>query len=76
MTPKEKAIQLYEDMFYKVPATKKIQEHDKAAIDCALVAVTELVNSYAQYTGMYDQEFFTSERQYWENVKKELKNIF
>lgn len=78
MTAVEKAKQLVNEKFYQ-PITlhlnvnnnsKQMWEYAKL---CALITVGELIASYAQYTGMYDQEFFTSEMRYWEQVKVEIE---
>jgi len=45
----------------------------KCAIDCALIAVDEIIESspYSVAHKYYDQDNFD----YWQNVKKELENL-
>lgn len=43
-------------------------EHKKNAKQCAAICVEQLIESFGAYTGMHDQEFFDSERNYWQQV--------
>jgi hypothetical protein len=47
---------------------------NKEAKQCALICVDELIESYGNYTGMYDQDFFDSEKRYWQQVKSHIEN--
>ena len=62
MTPKEKAIELFD----------KIYEYaifDEAAKQCALIAVDEVINSIF---GNYEFDFL---RNFWQEVKKEIEAL-
>lgn len=80
MTAVEKAKELVNEKYYQ-PLTlhlnvnnnsKQMWEYAKL---CALIAVKELIKSFGEYTGMHDQEFFDSERLYWEQVKVEIEKL-
>jgi hypothetical protein len=59
MTPKEKAIQLVYKMYATQGQEDGITYHE--AIDCALIAVEELIEATDYY--------------YWTEVKKEIEKI-
>ena len=61
MIPKEKANELVEK-FYKV-----YQVTYKQAIDCADIAVDEILNGF--------RKLLPSSRNYWEEVKQEIENL-
>ena len=65
MTPKEKALELVDDMFH-CPA-KGYNEHK---IECALIAVDEILSViwHAPFIRTYDIE-------YWKEVKQELEKL-
>ena len=68
MTPKEKAIELV-NKFIFIPNEEKFQiisiADEKRAIQCALIAVDEILNA-----GKDVDEFCDS---YWQDVKKEIE---
>jgi hypothetical protein len=64
MTPKEKAIELFEKMYeYAI--------FDEAAKQCALIAVEEILDVI---TGIYDYDFEVL-NPYWEKVKQEIEKL-
>ena len=65
MTPKEKAIELVEDM-HDAPETG-YNEHAKV---CALVAVDEILNHHSQEQGLYRIDTY-----YWQEVKQEIEKL-
>lgn len=75
MTPKEKAKQLVDRYKNLCPHPTEIYLDTDEAKLCAVITVDELIGSYAAYSGMYDQEFFDSERNYWQQVRTEIENL-
>jgi hypothetical protein len=65
MTPKEKAIELVEDM-HNAPETG-YNEHAK---ECALIAVDEILNHHSQ-----EQSLYRIDTYYWVEVKKEIETL-
>jgi hypothetical protein len=63
MTPKEKALDLVEDMF-NCPETG----YNEHKIECALVAVDEILDTIKWCIG-------DSQVEYWQDVKKELEKL-
>lgn len=69
MTPKEKAIELYEKYFYELPVSSE-EEYDEAAYTCAMICVNEILDI------LYDfNDINTSKYNYWLDVRKELKSL-
>ena len=66
MTPKEKA----EDLVEKLYACAEINEY--TAKRCALVAVDEIINTASP---VYDSFWPMNTKDYWKEVKQEIKNI-
>lgn len=67
MTPKEKAIELfdkYDSFLYK-------EYNNLEAKKCALIAVDEIIKS--AYS-MYEKQFLNS-KEYWEEVKTEIEKL-
>jgi hypothetical protein len=71
LTPKEKAKELVDKYFQNWNLSLTVEDSKQ----CALIAVDELIGSYAAYSGMYDQEYFDSEMNYWIEVKQEINNL-
>ena len=75
MTPKEKATNLYELMFYKLNDSKGIfmdvDLKDECAKQCALIAVDEILAI------LYDdiQSMWADELSYWHQVKQEIEKL-
>ena len=68
MTPKEKAIDLVEDM-HDAPEMG-YNEHAK---QCALIAVDEIINSNPNYPEFKENE--GTPIRYWEVVKQEIEKL-
>ena len=66
MTPKEKAEELVERMY----ACAEINEY--TAKRCALIAVNEIINTASP---VYDSFWPMNTKDYWQEVKQEIKNI-
>ena len=66
MTPKEKAEELVEKLY----ACAEINEY--TAKRCALVAVDEIINTASP---VYDSFWPMNTKDYWKEVKQEIKNI-
>ena len=63
MTPKEKAEELYKRMY-----TRHSNIYPSTAIECALIAVDEILTA--------DMFMMTEEQEkYWEQVKEELQKL-
>jgi hypothetical protein len=65
--PKEKAIELYEKFYYKIPTLLDEKILDCLAQECALLAVDEILNLC--WNGNLKA------KEYWEEVKKEILNL-
>lgn len=68
MTPKEKAIELYEKMFYIIHVNEN-QNYGDSADKAALVVVDEIISA-CEYNNV---ESYNSD--WWEGVKNEIKNL-
>jgi hypothetical protein len=83
MEAKKKAHELIEKYWHEISGVPNYVGVDLSSDDsyvksaklCALICVDELISSYAQYTGMYDQDFFDSEREYWQSIKAEINKL-
>lgn len=74
MTPKEKATELtnkYCQVLFGDERFVNINNPKK----CILILCDEIIESYKQFTGMYDQEFFDSQHDFWIEVKKEIAKL-
>ena len=76
MTPKEKAEELYTHMFECVINPElTVLEMEAMAIQCALIAVDEILESLG-YKKLSDSPYTTLEaRQYHVQVKQEIENL-
>lgn len=72
MTPKEKAIELYESFYYITPQTVSTEKQDKLAKDCALKCVNELINVLFNLPTI---PFNIDQTDYFRKVKEELNNL-
>jgi hypothetical protein len=73
MTPKEKAIELVEDM-HNAPETG-YNEHAK---ECALIAIDEIEKSLLEYdnrNATYELQNMDRDFSYWEQVKQQIKKL-
>jgi hypothetical protein len=68
MTPKEKAIELVEDM-HNAPETG-YNEHAK---ECALIAVDEIIQGYEFDSLEINHKRIIDNINFWDEVKKEVK---
>jgi hypothetical protein len=69
MTPKEKAIELYEKYFYELPVSSE-EEYDEAAYTCAMICVNEIISALRK-----DLPEIGLGKGYWASVKKELDSL-
>ena len=67
MTPKEKAEELYNNMYHELPARMGRHEISK---NCALIAVDELIKQQEKYN---NGSFYPSN--YWTEVKAEIQKF-
>ena len=82
MTPKEKAIELYEKFYYKIPTLLDDKTLDCLAQECALIAVDEIIITCAFYDYKsksnlahcfeYNDNYFVT---YWQEVRREIQNL-
>ena len=66
MTPKEKAIELYEKFYYQLPSTLADKVQDCAAHECALIAVDEILKC---------DDIDIYGRKYYKEVKQEIEKL-
>lgn len=66
MTPKEKAKELFEKMYYKVQPDE-LGKDQESAQECALIAVNEILKEYWSHD--------TKRRDWWEEVKREIISL-
>ena len=76
MTPKEKALELYNKFFREVPflsLTDDANADSNAAKECALIAVDEIL---IEYPNQCPKDSYEMERNlYWQEVKKEIEKL-
>jgi len=64
MTPKEKAVELYEKMYYAIHIDGN-QDYKDSADRATLIAVNEVLNTLFQH----------NEIDYWKEVREEVKKL-
>jgi hypothetical protein len=69
MTPKEKAIEIYEKIYYQLPNSLRDKAKDSIAQECALISVDELIEE-AYFTDVY-----YNRQDYWKEVKQGIENL-
>jgi hypothetical protein len=69
MTPKEKAIELYNKMYETGFKPKSALIRTEQTKECAVIAVDEIMNVII---GSYDYEL---EKIYWQDVKNEIEKL-
>ena len=72
MTPKEKAIELFEKYCYEIKTEQNYSGYYTNVIyakNCALIAINEI----QEYIIKYDNH--VPDFKYWEEVKKEIQNL-
>ncbi len=81
MTPKEKARQLYDKMFYEIEESVAglfeedvdyITAREEAAKQCALICVEEMLNNSEEFS---DSVAKIEQEEYWQQIKTEIKNL-
>jgi hypothetical protein len=72
MTPKEKAIELYEKFYYQLPSSLMDKVQDCTAQECALIAVNEILQ--VDCCDMSESRF-NYHIEYWIAVEQEIKNL-
>ena len=74
MTPKEKAIELYEKFFYTIPSiSDEGQLEHETSKQCSVIAVDEIIKAI-DFDWMQVQNL-ESEHRYWEEVKTEIEKL-
>ena len=68
MTPKEKAKELFEKMYYKIPVDE-LGKDNESAKQCALIAVNEIISFIED-----DRDWFIW-KNYYKEVKQEIKKL-
>ena len=71
MTPKEKAIQLYEKFYYKIPTLLDEKILDCLAQECALITVDEMIKQQKYQA----EHMIWSCVEYFEEVKQEIEKL-
>lgn len=75
MSPEQKAGFLLDKYFESLmPINPDVRKRLVAAKASAIICAEELIASWDQYNGMYDQDFFDSETTYWQKVLDILKS--
>ncbi len=72
MTAKEKAIELYEKFYYKIPTLLDDKTLDCLAQECALIAVDEII---AQIEPSVSMDVISARINYWQEVKQEIEKL-
>jgi len=78
MTPKEKALELYNRFFREVPFLQSdddIRDDMNAAKRCALIAVDEMIAFSKHAFSFIHADLATPSIQYLEEVKQELEKL-
>ena len=71
MTPKEKAIELYQKFYYQLPINLSDKIQDCVAQECALIAVDEILLEHFGDTSDYG----TRRYYYFQEVKQEIEKL-
>ena len=79
MTPKEKAIELYNKFYMAIPSDE-MGLSDEASRLCALIAVDELIKYHDEFMDVVRYELPSNivasiPYKYWDDVKQEIENI-
>jgi hypothetical protein len=70
MTPKEKALELWNKFFYAQLTEGDFTLDGEIAYKCALIAVDEIIEETPTYLGELNPKRF-----YWNQVKKEIEEL-
>ena len=77
MTPKEKAVDIYNKMYETGFKPKSVLLRIEQAKECALIAVDEIISELA-YTQNYVEDALNKIQvyiNYWQEVKQEIENL-
>lgn len=75
MTPKEKAIELFDTYYYEFDFnTVRVNKQRKLAKQCALIAVDEIIEATKTEIDRPDYNGVVLDK-YWQEVKTELENL-
>jgi hypothetical protein len=72
MTPKEKALELFNKMFFIIE-NKGMYDDLYRAKQCALIAVDEIIDSEPQYE--WSNDYWKNPNDFWQEVKREIANL-
>lgn len=75
MTPKEKALKLYQDFHYRICNDNGLFENESnilCAKNCALIAVEEMLNTCDT---LIDGKRFVFQKLYLDELKKEIEKL-
>jgi hypothetical protein len=72
MTPKEKALELFNKMFFIIE-NKGMYDDLYRAKQCALIAVDEIIDSEPQYE--WSNDYWKNPNDFWQEVKQEIENL-
>jgi len=72
MTPKEKAKELFDKMFFIIE-NKGMYDDLYRAKQCALIAVDEIIDSEPQYE--WSNDYWKNPNDFWQEVKQEIENL-
>ncbi len=71
MTPKEKAIELYNKFYNTSSHPHHVESRKNNAKQCALIAVDEILSDYKNYLMHENTEY--KGLMYWQEVKQEIE---
>jgi hypothetical protein len=72
MTPKEKAIELYNKFYNTSNHPHHVETRQQIAKQCALIAVDEIISEYGTYYKVNIDDKYVS---YWQEVKQEIEKL-
>lgn len=72
MTPREKAIELYNKFYNTSSHPHHVESRQQFAKQCALIAVDEIISEYGTYFKINIDDKYVS---YWEEVKQEIEKL-
>ena len=84
MTPKEKAIQLFDNFYDKIEDIEVkcgqycqggFIDKEQPAKQCALIAVDEIIKNMEGKEPDYQEKTYWHPIDYWQQVKTEIKNL-
>jgi len=76
MTPREKAIEIYEKFYYSIENTHLTAlEVDKQTMKCCKVCIDEILNCITTVWDKWDIPIVYDQFQYWQKVKEKLEKL-